>query len=610
MCGIAGFYSPQNTIQPKEYYYAHKLMEHRGPDDEGFVCLDNNKYINCKGPDTVEQLSGLHDIRDTEATNMILSHRRLSIIDLSEKGHQPLFDNSSRYSLVFNGEIYNYLEIRKELEQLGHKFSSDSDTEVALKSYIQWGNDCFNKFNGMWAIAIFDRKKNTLMLSRDRFAIKPLYYHISNRTIYFASEIKVIKKLIGKTTIDKGVAKRFIDYGTLNKDENTFLNEIKELKPAHFLIFGRNTTIKYEQYWNFTPHSIDYSDEDAAQKFEELFEESIKLRMRSDVEVGSLLSGGLDSSTIVGSLNKLEYLDKMTFKTFTTDYSEEQFSEANYVKDTESMLPIKSYYNKISGEQMRSYIDDALYYSEEPFGTLSVVSQYILYEFIKKNTDVKVVLNGQGADESFGGYAPDYYTLFISYILGFRFKKASQEYKLFKQHRKVGYRQLIFSLFKSFRYGLGHRDFFNNTLFRQFDTVQLKSYLKNDDRNSMAFGIEARSPFLDYNLVEFAFSLEPKYKIDNFINKKIIRDYSKDLIPSSIINRTDKTGFITPQEVWHHTVLKSDMDEVFKKIKSEGLLDYNGNKLYQRYSDYQNNKSSRWSYFWRIYCFTKWAELQ
>ena len=609
MCGISGYFSSKNTIDTELFYDAHLLMKHRGPDDEGFLVTKNsNEYFQYKGNDTVSELTSLPHIKQSNNVNMILGHRRLSIIDLSPKGHQPIIHD--RYSMVFNGEIYNYIELKKELREKGHSFTSDSDTEVALHSFEEWGTDCFNKFNGMWALAIYDNLEKKLVLSRDRFAIKPLYYHLGSNGIYFASEIKVIKTLIDKTTIDENTAKKFIDFGTLNIDENTFYNEIKELKQSHYLIFDGESATEYKQYWNFKPHRVSYSENEANDMFEELFENSIKLRMRSDVEVGSLLSGGLDSTTIVGSLNKLGYLKDIEFKTFTTDYKEKEFSEVKYVKDTESMLPIESYYDEISGEKMGAYINDALYHLEEPFGTLSIVSQYILYEFIKKNTNVKVVLNGQGADECYGGYAPDYYTLFINYYLSGQFKKAHSEYKEFKKHRKVGYRQFVFSLLRSFKYGLGHKNFFNTTLFRQFDTVKLKNYLKNDDRNSMAFGIEARSPFLDYKLVEFAFTLDERYKINNFENKKIVRDYSRGVIPESIINRKDKTGFITPQEVWQHTILKPDMDKSFQFIRKNGLLNYNGNTLYKRYANYANKKSTRWSYFWRIFCTQRWLENQ
>jgi asparagine synthase (glutamine-hydrolysing) len=315
MCGITGYFSYQNKVQPKSFYQAHLLLKHRGPDDEGFISLQNNNIEFLRGDDSNTQILKQKHINESQETNLLLGHRRLSIIDLSTDGHQP-FEFKGLY-LTYNGEIYNYIELRDELKTKGYSFQTQTDTEVFLKAYHCWGVEAFNKFNGMWAAGIYHKKENKLVLTRDRFGVKPLYYSYQNNRLFFASEVKFIRKFI-KVSLNKKVAQAYLDDCLLDYSKETFFNEINELEPAHFLEFD-NENVQIKKYWTFQPKidkSISYDE--AKQKVSQLFDKAIDYRMRADVEVGSLLSGGLDSNAIVGNLN---HRNKMTdsFHTFTAD---------------------------------------------------------------------------------------------------------------------------------------------------------------------------------------------------------------------------------------------------------------------------------------------------
>ncbi|MBN2570497.1 MAG: asparagine synthase (glutamine-hydrolyzing) [Ignavibacteriales bacterium] len=610
MCGINGFISFKNQIDVSNYYQSHLTSRHRGPDDEGFYVVTNESSDFYKGDDTIEYFNNLPHITNIQLAKVVLGQRRLSIIDLTNSGHQPVHSEDNNYVMVYNGEVFNYIELRKELEKFGYNFISSSDSEVVLKAYIQWGKDCFNKFNGMWALAIYDKLNNRLVFSRDRFGIKPLYYTIKDGILYFASEIKFIKSFVKKKfTININSVKQYINNSLLNFSEDTFWNDIIELEPAHFMVF-QNGKKRIFKYWNCETSSEIKNGKFALDKFNELFEDSIKLRMRSDVEVGSLLSGGLDSTTIVCTLNKLGFIKENSFKSFSAVFDEEQFSEKKYIDDTIKQLNLKSYFVYPKAEELQSYLENLLIHIEEPFRSLSVLSQYRLYETIKKKTDIKVVLNGEGADEMFAGYNIHYYYLFIYLIAHLKFRRFSNELNLFKKNRntnnKVVLKYLLF-LIKKFKFDLFN---FNKMLFSEFKLNALREYLRYDDRNSMAFGIETRVPFLDYRIVEFAMSLNDKMKINNFENKKILRDYARNLIPMSVYERKDKTGFISPQELWQRNELKILFDNVFDDISKNGLVGIeNPRNIFVLYKDYQQQKNNYWNRVWRIFCYYHWFKL-
>ncbi len=609
MCGITGFVSDKE-IDLKNFYKSHLLIKHRGPDDEGFVLFDDNNPFHCKGDDTIEHFQSLPHIRSFNKARTVLGHRRLSIIDLSHYGHQPMSDESSRYFIVYNGEIFNYVELRKELEKHNYRFNTRNDTEVVLKAYMHWKEEAFNKFNGMWALAIYDKKKNKLILSRDRFGIKPLYYAYIYGTLYFASEIKFIKSFVNYGfKINKNSVKAYIESCLINYSEETFWENIYELEPGHYLTY-QESNIKIKKYWAFEPKELKYSNREALEKFAYLFEDSLKLRMRADVEVGSLLSGGLDSTLIVCTLNKLGFIKDNNFKTFSAVFEEEEFSEKKYIDETLKLVPLKPYFTYPSPYEVKKYLSEIFYYNEEPLRSLAVYSQYLLYKSIKDNSNIKVVLNGQGADEMFGGYTGHYRLLFYHLIKKGKILRFLKEMNLYRKKRNNNFSHIINnSFFINLIKFILYKNSFNISTFHEIIKSALREYLRYDDRNSMAFSIEARVPFLDYRLVEFAFSLGVSHKIDNFTNKKIQRDYAANIIPDIILNRTDKMGFVSPQEVWQKNQIKKEIEDSFSNLNRMLVFDlYSKEKIMKNYKEYITDKSDNWPYIWRIYCMEQWLK--
>ncbi len=579
MCGITGFIT-QSPIKTDKYYHAHSLIKHRGPDDEGFTVAQGSNISHCKGDDTIAFYNSLKHINTIDKAELIIGHHRLSILDLSEKGHQPFhFEN---LSLVYNGELFNYIEIREELKSNGYQFITDSDTEVVLKAYHYWQEEAFNHFNGMWALAIYNSTERSLVLSRDRFGIKPLFYSYINGVLSFASEMKFLRAFANnKLTINNKTVNNYLSTSKTNDSSDTFWNEIQELEPARNLKF-KDGLINIKRYWDINPIAKHRPHRESLEEFSQIFTDSLKLRMRSDVEVGTLLSGGLDSTTIVCSLKKLGLISGSDFKSFSAVFEEKVFSEKKYIDETVKQTAIKPYYIWPKPEEMEEHLDKLLWHIETPFRSLAVYSQYLIYKHIKENTKVKVLLNGQGADELFSGYTNHYNPYFWSLIKKGNLRKAQQEISLYSKGRNITLdkvlKQLIIYSYK--------RPFanLNTTSYNEISSSPLREYLKYDDRTSMAFSVEARVPFLDYRLVEFAMQLPSESRIDNFTNKRIVRDYASAIIPKDILNRTDKMGFISPQKVWQKNELKDIINP--RDI----------------------NSTSDWATKWRHYCLNKWLE--
>lgn len=612
MCGIFGIISFNEELNIKPIVNAVDKLSHRGPDDEGFCIIKDNKLIAFKNNNTVKELSYLPNIQDMDKSLFVFAHKRLSIIDLSSAGHQPFIDEHNELCLIYNGEIYNFIELRKELENYGYNFKTHTDTEVLLYSLIHWGYDAFNKFNGMWAFALWNNKTKQLLLCRDRFGIKPLYYTITNKYIAFASEIKVLKK-IPYITINPNinVINQYIKTSKQSYNEETFYKNIYELVPAHYLTFDYLTkNIKINKFWNYKPKIEKWNMTDALDKFSTLFIDAIKIRLRSDVLVGGLLSGGLDSSSILGTTLTNHLLTNPNFYTFSSVYKEDKFNEKpnidiiiNHFKQNHNHQ-----YIYLDINYVQNNIKKLLIHIDEPIRSLSVLAQWCLYDFIKKNTKVTVLLNGQGADELFSGYTNAYYRLFAYLFYKFKFKQLLKEIILFTQNRHISFnlsfvKHLIYTLYNNF-----HRMFlltknFNTTQFQELTTTPLREYLKYDDRTSMAFGLESRTPFLDYRIVEFAYSLDYYFKIHNFSNKLILRKYGEKFLPNEIVNNKYKYGFPTPQEHWQKNELKKMFIEEFKQYNISQVSKYSPYNLInlQIITDYFDNKHNNWALIWRYY---------
>ena len=621
MCGITGYFSYKNKIDTKKYYEAHKKIAHRGPDDEGFLYKNNNVIEYLIGDDSIEELHGKELIYTKEPSSLILGHRRLSIIDLSSTGHQPFVYKN--LSLVYNGEIYNYIELREELKELGYTFETDSDTEVFIKAYHCWGVESFNRFNGMWASAIYDEEQETVLLTRDRFGIKPLYYSFVDNNLIFGSEIKFVASFMDKLYPNEQMVYEYLRFNYLDHTNQTMFRDINQLEPNSYMNFSKKGMM-ISHYWE-----LKEEDELFKNEIEDKLNDAIKLRMRSDVEVGSLLSGGIDSSTILGIINDKQYTDK--FQTFSAVFREEKFSEKKYIDKFEAdNLELKKHFIYPKAKELVERIDELIYTQEEPFRSLAVFSQYEIYKNIKTNTDVTVLLNGQGADEIFTGYTEYYYIYFLELLRTFKFKLFLKEFRAFSDNRKISklvlYKQLLVSFLsnyirKSDKYSIFKRKFKRGKRGKKFDDLlknglwnsltfsALREYLRYEDRNSMRFSLESRLPFLDFKLVQSAFYLSAEHKIKNGLSKVILRDIAENKIPNDTLVRKDKMGFISPQEVWQKTILQEELDKSFEEIKRSGVFDFiDSEQLYILYNNYKINKFNDWSFIWRVYCLYKWKK--
>lgn len=623
MCGITGFFSYKNRCNTKKYYEAHKKIAHRGPDDEGFLYKnENNKIEYLIGDDSIEEFKDRALIYSKEPSSFILGHRRLSIIDLSSHGHQPFVYKN--LSLVYNGEIYNYIELRDELIELGYSFETDSDTEVFLKAYHYWGVESFNKFNGMWASAIYDEDRNTILLTRDRFGIKPLYYSLVDDNLIFGSEIKFVSSFIDKLYANEEMVYEYLRFNYIDHTNQTLFKDILQLEPNSYMVFSKKG-IELSNYWKLE-EKRDISKEDIEKKLNS----AINLRMRSDVEVGSLLSGGIDSSTILGIINQKKYIDK--FQTFSAVFKEEKFSEKQYIeKFIAENMELKKHYIYPKAEELTSLIEELIFTQEEPFRSLAVFSQYEIYKYIKNSTDTTVLLNGQGADEIFTGYTEYYYVNLLELLRVLNFSSFFKEFNHFKNNRKISTVTLIKQLtvtflssyfrvedkykifnkkFKSTKKSKKFNNLLKNSLYQSLTFSALREYLRYEDKNSMRFSLESRLPFLDFRLVNSAFSLTNESKIEDGLSKVVLRDIAKGKIPDETLNRKDKMGFVSPQEVWQKTILKKEFDEVFEDIEINGIFNFmNSTKIYFLYEEYRKNNFSDWSLIWRIYSIYKWKKV-
>lgn len=606
MCGIFAAVSSEkkfNTADYKKFSVATELVSYRGPDAQGLLALDSATSII-----------------DTNQFNIFLGHRRLSIIDLSADGNQPMQRDDCL--IVFNGEIFNYVELRDELKKLGHQFSTGSDTEVILRTYQQYGTNGFSNFNGMWAFLLVDLKKQMVICSRDRFSIKPLYYFNQNGCWYFGSEIKQLLPFITEKKLQKQLAYQFLQQQLLEHTNETFFEGIKKVAAKHSLIIDLKTgNFKEEKYWDYELNSTVTSEPDAIENFHSLFVDSVKLRLRSDVTVGSLLSGGLDSSAITVLADSFQ---PGKFESFSVVNDNKKFSEENFVDQLVAHNHIRNSKLRFQSSQIPEHIDKVLFHQDEPFGSFSIVAQYLMFQQIKNEQDIKVILCGQGGDEIMMGYLKYFFFNLQNYKRNGRWDLIAKEVVSSIVNRTV-LMQLEWNQMKRYLPGFAGKknDFillngktenvwqFNSIVERQQKDIDLYSVpvlTHYEDRNSMAASIESRLPFLDHRLVNFLLSIPLNMKMKNGWTKYILRKAMNEL-PESIRWRRDKKGFITPEEIW----LKNQLSEMVKNEFNHSLLHeqeiIDKEKFLKYYQDFLNGKSSTdYSLIFRTFIFEKWMK--
>jgi asparagine synthase (glutamine-hydrolysing) len=546
MCGIVGIFLSDTTNVPSESLLSDmiQVIKHRGPDAQKIWA----------------------------APGVGFAHARLSIIDLHASADQPMRDPETGNCLIFNGEIYNYIELKQRLVLCGHVFHTQSDTEVILKAYAEWGVDCLKYFNGMWAFALYDAKLKTLFAARDRIGIKPFVYGITKKNEFvFASEAKAIIRFFPEfKEINEAFRTLFIEKGFFASYKETFLKNIFNLMPGHYFLIKHGEEPKQKRYWEWVPraNATSISDKDAVERFRALLVDSIKLRFRSDVPVGACLSGGLDSGTIVGLASAM--FDK-PIHTFSCVFpNAPEFDESQYIKASVSKFNAIAKYKEPTHDDFIELIQASVYEQDGPTGGPSVLSQRAVMELAGAN--VKVVLDGQGADEILGGYH-SYFHCKIStlarsvyqnpslknltnyyrtlYAIKKRTSITSQNLlKHFKRPMAPSHFHTSFTSSNQLSYMTPFKNDDLNTLLLEHVFTNLTDLLHYEDRNSMAFSVESRLPFLDYRLIEYAFTLSHEYKIRGDTTKWLLHHVAKDILPEKVLKRRDKMGFSTPAHKW------------------------------------------------------------
>jgi asparagine synthase (glutamine-hydrolysing) len=585
MCGIAGIISTN-----KEKVHQHSLkrmadsLAHRGPDGEGFWINKNN--------------------------NIGLAHRRLSIIDLSDAAAQPMHF-LERYSIVYNGEIYNFKELKYDLKKQGYHFKTESDTEVVLAAYDFYKDNCVQHFDGMFALAIWDEQMQTLFCARDIFGEKPFYYFLDNDIFIFASEMKALWAVSINRTIDEKMMVNYITLGYVQDatdKSQTFFKEIFSLPPAHTGLFSlRNMQFTLTRYKDIDKeNTIKITEEEAIEKLSSLLETSISHRLRSDVPVGSSLSGGIDSSTIAYFIQQQNTTH--SFKTFSAIFPGFEKDESNLIKELSEQFKCNNYGVTPNVNGLVDDFEKLCYHQEEPFLSSSIYAQYKVYELAKLH-NVKVLLDGQGADEIVGGYTKYVHWYLQELIARSKFSLAKKEKTAF-QKNNINPHWGIKNIFATYlpahaALALERREYaklmhnkniasnllhtikgheaqgiykpvvtkLNDILY--YNTMQsgLDELLRYADRNSMAHGTEVRLPFLNIDLVDFIFSLPSTFKMKDGFTKNLLRKTMQNKLPNTILWNPIKIGFEPPQKSWmEDKSLQGIMQDAKHKLVNERIL--------------------------------------
>ena len=608
MCGINGIFSRTSATDLISIgSRMNALVQHRGPDDEGMAVFNEKMAFPKASPKSVKREDGINylEYADSHSNDVygFFGHQRLSILDLSALGHEPLADESGNYWLTYNGELYNYLEIKQELKELGVGFRSNTDAEVVLKAYIFWGKECLEKFNGMWAFAIYDVNKQEVFASRDRFGVKPFYYLLNEESFAFSSEQKalVMSGLIPRK-INKKAAFDYLAFASLENDPNGMFENIIELEPGHNLTFNyKSWDLSVEQYYNLSfnrkKEKINPGKETKyIEDITALFKSAVDLRLRSDVLVGACLSGGIDSSAIVCQMADLGNEDIFTF---TASSKQPEFDETDYANLVNEKIGAQSKLIYPEPGELLNDIEELVYAQDIPLFSTSTYAQFRVMKKVKE-TGVKVVLDGQGGDELFGGYLPYHINQWMDDVRSGNIVRLIKELKSFdslstgiqfftKQYLKyygikkmpsVIYKKLIQKVQAEHQYiahdlmrSYGNAGYkkskkkppksLNGILKHEFYNARLKQYLKCEDRCSMWHSVEARVPFSDdIKLIEYVFNIPGSYKIQKGNKKYLLKEATEHLLPSGIYNRKDKMGYVTPNNQWIYSI-KDDLKKYF-----------------------------------------------
>lgn len=613
MCGITGFLEKNQKNEPLKDVIDKMTdsMQHRGPDDRGTEVFIDDQLL------------------------VALGQRRLSILDLSEKGHQPMWNKRKDIGVVFNGEIYNFIELREELRKKGHDFDSDCDTEVLIEAYDEWGTECFQYFNGMWGMAIYDKRKKKLILSRDRYGQKPLYYYKNGDVFVYGSEIKSLlahPSVPCKPNVEKIFRYLSTNYRYVDIDDYSYFDGIRQVNKSSVMEVDYDLGSKEYPYWKLEVNEkyTDMTDERAVEEFRELFTDAVRLRLRSDVPVGCFLSGGLDSTSITSTAYKLLKQPIITFSGVTGE-KKGVYDESEYIDAVIESTNANAHYLRPEPADIFSTVDEMMKYHDEPICTVTWYSIYLISKMVK-GENIPVILNGHGGDELLAGYWDHYQYYF--YELSKNGDKDTYEYEVGKWYEN--HKRDMGEIERTSKYIDGmlsgavsemsrfpdYADCFTEEIQSKYkrnivlenpahSLVDRRLYsdlfyeaipasLRAEDRNTMSQSLESRSPFLDYRLAEYAFKLPTKFKIRDGVGKWLLRESMKGILPEKVRTRKDKAGFIAPADEWFRTINKQ---QILDLINSEGLREigiFNTDRIMQVFQEHVNKEKNHYMFIWQL----------
>lgn len=605
MCGIAGFSA--NNISDKKSLLQSMLgvLDHRGPDGQGHYISDE----------------------------IGLGHKRLAILDLSTSGINPLYSEDNRYCIVYNGEVYNYRELRDQLKHNFH-FKTGTDTEVVLNAYIQWGEKCVEHFIGMFSFVIWDSHLKVLYGARDRFGIKPFYYYQEKGGFFFASEIKSLLRSGIKAEPNQDVIYQYLNEARYDHSVDTFFSGVKKLMPAHFFTF-ENNHLKIKKYWDLADFesSEELSENQLKDLTRDTLNSAVDFALRSDVNVGVNISGGLDSSVLLSLVNN-NWNNNYNLMGFTQDYSQSKYSERRWVEEITKAVGKQTHFCETTPEQVRNNAWSMLGYQDEPYAGVPVIGYVGLYQETQKR-GVKVLLDGNGLDEAFGGYQSYHQIYMQDYLKNNPGQESAIKKQYFKewgvalkgspseksakggmhQDRSVPARPewMNRDFIKSVRLPKQERQTFMHSnvkdqMYQDLCLYKVPRALRFNDRVSMAYSRELRVPFLDHRLFEFSFSLSENMIFQNQRPKGLLRSALSDSLPARIVN-APKRQIQTPQSDWLNGELRGWVQDFLysDSFKNRGIFDVD--KVKKDFESFRNKTLANSFFIWQAVNLEMWYRM-
>lgn len=614
MCGIGVLVSPPRgpALTGATVRAFLGAVRHRGPDDEGYALLDGAGALHAfGGDDTPAEVyrSGLpgnptRSIHDGEVSARVaMGHRRLSIVDRSPSGHQPMVSPDGRYVIVYNGEVYNFAALRRALQAEGREFRTPSDTEVVLKAFVHWGPSCLRRFNGDFAFAIYDREARRLFAARDRFAVRPIYLcALADGTFAIASEIKQLTTLPAfRPVLNAQRAYDFLNWGLTDHTEETLFVGVRQLRGGELIdcsVDQLTTMPTPERWYDLVPAKVSTGYDDAVQDVRDLFFDSVGLRMHADVPVGTALSGGIDSSSIVCAVNHLLRTSggARPQSTFSSCSEIRRFDERHHIDEVVQATGVDAHYTYPTVEQLFAHLDALTWHQDEPYSSTSIFAEWDVYRLVS-TTPVRVTLDGHGADELFGGYHTFYGPRLLESLAKARLRDFARELRGMQKLHRYGPPEVASFLLNTAlpdralqlaRTAAGKipqtGEWFSHDQFPVDKDAPTAAYFREAmsvagysrsmlaatglplqlhwaDRDSMAHGVESRVPFLDHRLVEYVLGCPARFKIRGGTTKAILRAAMRPYLPLHTARRVDKMGFVTAEEHW----VQHDAPERFRR---------------------------------------------